>query len=89
MTTSQSAAPPPPWDIQAARALYNIQRWGAHYFDINEAGHVVAMPLREAGAVVTDADGEPWTPHGSSICTANPTLHAEMLEVLAASAARP
>src|ERR1039457_5264595 len=52
MTTSQSAAPPPPWDIQAARALYNIQRWGARYFDINEAGHVVAMPLREAGTAV-------------------------------------
>ena len=45
---SQPAAPLPPWDIQAARALYNIQRWGARYFDINEAGHVVAMPLREA-----------------------------------------
>jgi len=56
MTTSQSAAPPPPWDIQAARALYNIQRWGAHYFDINEAGHVVAMPLREAGTVVDITD---------------------------------
>ena len=32
----------PPWDIQAARNLYNIQSWGAKYFDINEAGHVVA-----------------------------------------------
>ena len=56
MTTSQSAAAPPPWDIQAARALYNIQRWGARYFDINEAGHVVAMPLREAGTVVDITD---------------------------------
>jgi arginine decarboxylase len=56
MTTSQSAAPSPPWDIQAARALYNIQRWGARYFDINEAGHVVAMPLREAGTVVDITD---------------------------------
>jgi arginine decarboxylase len=53
---SQFATPPPPWDIQAARALYNIQRWGAHYFDINEAGHVVAMPLREAGCVVDLTD---------------------------------
>src|SRR5580704_615849 len=53
---SQSSEPPPPWDIQAARALYNIQRWGARYFDINEAGHVVAMPLREAGAVVDVTD---------------------------------
>jgi arginine decarboxylase len=40
-----------PWDIQAARSLYNIDRWGARYFDINEAGHVVATPLQEAGAV--------------------------------------
>ena len=34
-----------PWDIPAARNLYNIQRWGAKYFDINDAGHVVARPL--------------------------------------------
>jgi arginine decarboxylase len=40
------------WDIQAARNLYNIQRWGAKYFDINEAGRVVARPLQEAGASV-------------------------------------
>src|SRR5882672_3145240 len=40
------------WDIQAARNLYNINRWGAKYFDINEAGHVVALPLQEAGAAV-------------------------------------
>ncbi len=44
--------PEPAWDIEAARALYNIQRWGAKYFDINEAGHVVARPLQEAGAAV-------------------------------------
>jgi hypothetical protein len=31
-------------------------RWGAKYFDINEAGHVVAMPLRENGAVVDLTD---------------------------------
>src|SRR3954468_12505901 len=41
-----------PWDIQAARNLYNVQRWGAKYFDINDAGHVVARPLHEAGATV-------------------------------------
>ena len=39
--------PGPAWDIEAARTLYNIQRWGAKYFDINEAGHVVATPLQE------------------------------------------
>jgi len=46
----------PPWDIQAARNLYNIQSWGARYFDINEAGHVVARPLQEAGAAVDVTD---------------------------------
>src|SRR6185295_13567606 len=45
-----------PWDIQAARNLYNIQRWGAKYFDINEAGHVVAHPLEDAGAPVDITD---------------------------------
>jgi arginine decarboxylase len=49
-------ASPAAWDIQAARALYNIHRWGARYFDINDAGHVVAMPLRENGAVVDLTD---------------------------------
>src|SRR5258706_6199711 len=46
----------PPWDIQQARNLYNIHRWGAKYFDINEAGRVVAKPLRDAGAVVDLTD---------------------------------
>jgi len=36
--------------------MYNIQRWGAKYFDINEAGHVVARPLHEAGAAVDITD---------------------------------
>jgi arginine decarboxylase len=50
--TDASAA----WDIQAARNMYNIQRWGAKYFDINEAGRVVARPLQEAGASVEITD---------------------------------
>ena len=45
-----------PWSIQDARNLYNIHRWGAEYFDINEAGHVVAKPLRENGASVDLTD---------------------------------
>ena len=53
---SDSAAAPLPWDIQAARNLYHIRRWGAKYFDINEAGHVVATPLQEAGASVDITD---------------------------------
>src|SRR5580658_2473067 len=41
-----------PWDIQTARGMYNIQSWGAKYFDINDAGRVVATPQQEAGAAV-------------------------------------
>ncbi|MDB6027022.1 MAG: speA [Verrucomicrobiales bacterium] len=44
------------WNIQAARNLYNINRWGAKYFDINESGRVVAKPLQEAGASVDLTD---------------------------------
>src|SRR5665213_360357 len=56
MEMSQVVSPPAPWDIQAARALYNINRWGARYFDINEAGHVIASPLRETGVTVDLTD---------------------------------
>src|SRR3989441_12053325 len=45
-----------PWNTQAARNLYNVHRWGAKYFDINDAGHVVAKPLQEAGASVDITD---------------------------------
>src|SRR5713101_2164547 len=44
------------WDIQQARNLYNIHRWGAKYFDVNEAGRVVAKPLQDAGAAVDLTD---------------------------------
>ena len=54
MTDSHDAANG--WNIQAARNLYNINRWGAKYFDINDAGHVTAMPLQEAGASVDLTD---------------------------------
>src|SRR5262245_19112522 len=40
------------WDIPTARTTYNIDRWGAGYFDINEEGHVIARPLQENGASV-------------------------------------
>src|SRR6516162_2299083 len=45
-----------PWSIDSARALYHIRRWGAKYFDINDAGQVVATPLQEAGATVEISD---------------------------------
>src|SRR5262245_32045569 len=44
------------WDIPAARNLYNVHRWGAKYFDVNDAGHVVAKPLQDAGASVDITD---------------------------------
>jgi arginine decarboxylase len=53
---SDSANGSKPWDVQTARSLYNIDRWGAKYFDINAGGHVVAMPLQEAGAAVDLTD---------------------------------
>src|SRR3989449_2791996 len=53
---SDSANGSRPWDIQSARSLYNIDRWGAKYFDINEAGRVVAKPLQESGAAVELTD---------------------------------
>ncbi|MCU0770271.1 MAG: biosynthetic arginine decarboxylase [Verrucomicrobia bacterium] len=44
------------WTIQSARDLYNIRRWGADYFDVNEAGHVVAKPQLDAGCEVDLTD---------------------------------
>ena len=44
------------WDIQHARNLYNVHRWGAEYFDISEAGRAIAKPLRDAGASVDITD---------------------------------
>lgn len=53
---SNSTDATPPWDVQSARDLYNIHRWGAKYFDINDAGHVVARPLQDAGTAVDITD---------------------------------
>ncbi len=44
------------WDIQTARNTYNIHRWGAKYFDINDAGHVIVKPQQDAGASVDITD---------------------------------
>jgi len=43
-TTEESS---PAWTIESARELYNIEGWGAGYFDINERGHVVVRPDRD------------------------------------------
>jgi arginine decarboxylase len=35
------------WSIDSTRALYNVEGWGAGFFDINERGHVVVRPNKE------------------------------------------
>jgi arginine decarboxylase len=42
------------WGIDAARALYNIEGWGAGFFDVNEKGHVVVRPDRDHPEVTLD-----------------------------------
>jgi len=51
---AESAASGTTWSIDAARALYNIEGWGAGFFDINERGHVIVRPDRERPEHVVD-----------------------------------
>src|SRR5215469_14718523 len=39
-----NGALPHPWTIEDARALYNIEGWGAGFFDVNPRGHVIVRP---------------------------------------------
>jgi arginine decarboxylase len=43
VTTETSEA----WTIEASRSLYNIEGWGAGFFDVNARGHVVVRPDQE------------------------------------------
>jgi len=47
-TTPQALDPAAtePWTIESARTLYNIEGWGAGYFDISDHGRVVVRPDR-------------------------------------------
>ena len=47
-------APEAPWTIADARALYNIEGWGAGYFDVNDQGHVVVRPDPDRPSVSVD-----------------------------------
>jgi arginine decarboxylase len=35
------------WTVESSRALYNVEGWGAGFFDVNPLGHVVVRPDRE------------------------------------------
>jgi len=39
------------WDIAQSRALYNIERWGEDYFDINENGEITVSPTPKQSAI--------------------------------------
>ena len=45
-----------PWDIPAAISLYNIDRWGAGYFGINEAGNVQIFPTLDTSTPIDIMD---------------------------------
>ena len=34
--------------------IYHIKRWGSGYFDVNEKGHLCAIPNREEGTPSID-----------------------------------
>src|SRR5512146_2121693 len=44
---TEAAAAGTGWTIDSARALYNVEGWGAGFFDVNERGHVVVRPDKE------------------------------------------
>ncbi len=42
----------PSWTIEDARDLYLVRRWGAGYFDVNEAGQMVVQPDGARGSKI-------------------------------------
>jgi arginine decarboxylase len=42
-----AGALPQPWTIDDARSLYNVEGWGAGFFDISARGHVIVRPDAE------------------------------------------
>src|SRR5215467_15306841 len=41
---AQSPVATESWNIEKAKALYNVEGWGAGYFDINQRGRVIVRP---------------------------------------------
>jgi myo-inositol-1(or 4)-monophosphatase len=66
----------------AAGRADGFWEFGLHAWDL-AAGVLV---LREAGALVTDPAGRPWTPHTADVVAANPQLHEELRLRVAAAA---
>src|SRR5512133_2094416 len=42
------------WSIDSARTLYNVEGWGAGFFDINDQGHVIVRPDKDRPDHVVD-----------------------------------
>src|SRR3954470_8485280 len=42
------------WSIESARTLYNVEGWGAGFFDVNEKGHVIVRPDKDRPDAVID-----------------------------------
>src|SRR3954454_6592679 len=46
----------PPWTVDDSSSLYMIDRWGTGYFDVNDNGDMVVVPLQEAGVAIPIID---------------------------------
>ena len=44
------------WDVEQAKELYGIARWGLRYFDINDQGKVTVAPIKEEGGAIAIVD---------------------------------
>jgi len=54
--------------------------WEFGLYPWDTAAGVVAV--REAGGIITDHEGAPWSPETRHVVAGNPTLHAELLELI-------
>src|SRR5512142_704280 len=37
----------PEWSADSSRTLYNVEGWGAGFFDVNDRGHAIVRPNKE------------------------------------------
>ncbi len=45
-----------PWSVKKSISYYNISRWGADYFDVNDKGHMCIHPYGKGGPVIDFMD---------------------------------